>query len=227
MGRRGGRSGIADVIPLTDSVRPWIGLSILGGLLSIACGLDGSDDQRIAELESRVATLETQVAEAIADPGTASDATPPPTTALDATPPPTSTPIPPTPAGGDFTPPEFVEVSISPSVADVTTGDVNMSVTMRIIDDLSGVGTVQLDFVSPSKVQRRPVFFHTSHFAPVGSLTDGTYAYTLPLPRFSESGTWRLETAYLTDGVGNKRQYSHDEFVALGFPASFEVVYDP
>ena len=183
----------------------------------MACGLDGSDDQRIAELESRVATLETQVAEAIADPGSAPDATPPPT----------STPIPPTPAGGDFTPPEFVEVSISPSVADVTAGDVSINVTMRIIDDLSGVGTVQLDFLSPSKVQKRPVFFHTSHFAPVGSLTDGTYAYTLSLPRFSESGTWRLETAYLADKVGNKRLHSHDEFVALGFPASFEVVYDP
>ncbi|MDE2823760.1 MAG: hypothetical protein OXK79_09675, partial [Chloroflexota bacterium] len=72
----------------------------------MACGLDGSDDQRVAELESRVATLETQVAEAIAGPGSAPDATPLPT----------STPIPPTPAGGDFTPPEFVEVSISPSV---------------------------------------------------------------------------------------------------------------
>ena len=183
----------------------------------MACGLDGSDDQQISELGHRVTTLETRVAEAIADPDIAPDATPLPT----------STRIPPTPAGGDFTPPEFVEVTISPSVADVTTGDVDINVTMRIIDDLSGVGTVQLDFVSPSTVQKRPVFFHTSHFAPVGSLTDGTYAYTLSLPRFSESGTWRLETAYLTDGVGNKRLHSYDEFVALGFPASFEVVYDP
>ena len=190
----------------------------------MACDLDGSDDQQIAELGQRVTTLEsriqaqeTRVAEAMADPGTA----------LDATSPPTSTPIPPTPAGGDFTPPEFVEVSISPSVVDVTAGDVAISVTMRIIDDLSGVGTVQLDFVSPSTVQERTVFFHTSHFSPVGSLTDGTYAYTLSLPRFSESGTWRLETAYLTDKVGNNRLHSYDEFVALGFPASFEVVYDP
>ena len=205
------------MIPLNDSVRPWIGLSILGGLLSVTCSMDGSDDQRIAELDHRVMALETQVAEAISDPETA----------LDATPPPTSTPIPPTPAGGDFTPPEFAEVSISPSVADVTTGDVDINVTMRIIDDLSGVGTVQLDFVSPSTVQKRQVFFHTSHFAPVGSLTDGTYEYTLFLPRFSESGTWRLSMGYLTDEVGNNRQYSYDEFVALGFPASFEVAYDP
>ena len=203
-------------------MRLWIGLSILGGLLFMACGLDGSDDQRVAELESRVATLETQVAEAIADPGTAPDVTPPPTTALDATPPPTSTPIPPTPAGGDFTPPEFVEVSISPSVADVTTGDVAITITVQMADDLSGVGEVQLDFMSPSTQQRKSFF----QFAPSSS-TNWTYTHILSLPRFSESGTWRLDIAHLHDRVGNHRVYRYDELVALGLTASFEVVYDP
>ena len=193
-------------------MRLWVGLSILGGLLSMACGLDGSDDQRIAELESRVATLETQVAEAIADPGTTPDVTPPPT----------STPILPTPAGGDFTPPEFVEVSISPSVADVTTGDVAITITVQMADDLSGVGEVQLDFMSPSTQQRKSFF----QFAPSSSTT-WTYTHILSLPRFSESGTWRLDIAHLHDRVGNHRVYRYDELVALGLTASFEVVYDP
>ena len=200
------------MIPPNDSVRPWIGLSVLGGLLSMACGMDGSDDQRIAELDHRVMALETQVAEAIADPEIA----------LDATPPPTSTPIPPTPAGGDFTPPEFVEVSISPSVVDVTTGDVNITIVVRMVDDLSGVGEVQLDFMSPSTQQWKSFF----QFAPSSS-TNWTYTHTLTLPRFSESGTWRLDIAHLYDRVGNHRVYRHDELVALGLTASFEVVYDP
>ena len=185
----------------------------------MACGLDGSDDQQIAELGQRVTTLEsriqaqeTRVAEAMADPGTAPDATPPPT----------SRPIPPTPAGGDFTPPEFVEVSISPSVADVTAGDVDITITVQMADDLSGVGEVQLDFMSPSTQQRKSFF----QIAPSSS-TNWTYTHILTLPRFSESGTWRLDIAHLRDRVGNHRMHRYDELVALGLTASFEVVYDP
>ena len=57
-----------------------------------------------------------------------------------------------------------------------------------------------------------------------GSSNDGTYVGRLTLPQYSEKGTWRIDTVYLYDEVGNNRDYRSGELAALGLPASFEVI---
>ena len=137
---------------------------------------------------------------------------------------PTSTPIP-TPSGGDTTPPEIVGVTLAPSMVDVTTRDANITFTVRITDDLSGFGSGVLVFTSPSVSQTRIVNFSPREITS-GSTTDGIYKGSLYLPRFSESGTWRLSRATIVDKVHNQSSYSYDDLAALGIPASIEVVYN-
>ena len=154
--------------------------------------------------------------------------TPTPTPAPSPTPtptiPPTSTPIP-TPSGGDTTPPEITGVTLAPSMVNVTTGDATITFTVRITDDLSGFGSGALVFTSPSVSQTRLVNFSPRELTS-GSPTDGIYRGRLSLPRFSESGTWRLTRATIADKVHNQRSYSYDDLAALGIPASIEVVYN-
>ena len=142
-----------------------------------------------------------------------SDASPEPT------PIPTSTPEPPV-AEEDVTAPELVEVTLDRSEVDTTEGPATIAVTVRAIDDLSGISYVQLDFESPSGEQQTSMF---TNRLTSGSFTDGIYVDTITLPRFSESGTWRLEHTYLTDNVGNYRSYRFAELSHLGLAASFEV----
>jgi hypothetical protein len=54
---------------------------------------------------------------------------------------------------------------------------------------------------------------------------DGVYASQLTLPRYSEQGTWTLQSFYIEDRVGNERRLSSEEMAALGFPTEFEVVF--
>ena len=137
----------------------------------------------------------------------------------------TSTNSVPVPVRGDTTPPKFEKVAFAPSVVNVGNRDEDIVFTVHVTDDLSGLQRMQLTFESPSRMQSHRVRFGSIDANPI-HCTDGVYGGVLRLPRFSESGTWRLSWANLTDRVGNAREYSYDEFLLRGFPASFNVVYE-
>ena len=50
---------------------------------------------------------------------------------------------------GDNTPPQLTAFSFSPTTIDASTGSVTLSVTASATDDLSGVGTIEVGFLSP------------------------------------------------------------------------------
>src|SRR5207247_2639588 len=47
------------------------------------------------------------------------------------------------------------------------------------------------------------------------------------VPRFAETGTWLLNSVYLTDALGNSRTMSAADFSAAGFPTTFVVTGPP
>ena len=122
----------------------------------------------------------------------------------------------------DVTAPELVELSLDPHEVDVSAGAATITVTVRVTDDLSGTDRVQLDFVSPSGGQEATMFVVRG--PTMGTSTDGIWVDSIILPRFSESGTWKLRDVYLHDEVENLRHYRSAELSGLGFSRSFEVV---
>ena len=146
-----------------------------------------------------------------------------------ASPEPTPTPTPsptPTPTATstssqeDVTAPELVELTLGSSEVDVSDGAGMIDVRVKASDDLSGIRSIQLEFGSPTGEQsegrsaREPV---------AGTYKDGEYAIRLTLPQYSETGTWRLKYVWISDNVGNSREYRPGELTALGLVASFEV----
>ena len=122
----------------------------------------------------------------------------------------------------DVTAPELVELSLDPHEVDVSAGAATITVTVRVTDDLSGTDRVQLDFVSPSGGQESTMFVVRG--PTMGTSTDGIWVDSIILPRFSESGTWKLREVYLHDEVENLRHYRSAELSGLGLSRSFEVV---
>jgi len=126
----------------------------------------------------------------------------------------------------DTTPAELVELSISPSSVDASAGPVNVTVTARITDDLSGNGdyTTQMRFMSPSGNQFVDAIF-TEDYRISGDMLDGVYEYTMTIPQYAESGVWVANYFLSYDNVGNIQYYYYDDLVdALGVVGDFEQI---
>jgi hypothetical protein len=117
----------------------------------------------------------------------------------------------------DVTLPVLTALSFAPSI-NTATGPVTLTVQFSATDDLSGVRTMQVLFVSPSGHQQQggasPNFFPASS---VSSSADVTF------PQFSEAGTWNVAQVFLNDAAGNIAIFSTATLAQRGFPTQLTV----
>ncbi|MDY6950242.1 MAG: Ig-like domain-containing protein [Thermodesulfobacteriota bacterium] len=100
----------------------------------------------------------------------------------------------------DLTPPDVVNISVSPTAVDVTAADGQVTVQAHVTDDLSGLDYLYGYLYSPSG--RRSLYLHS--YSPVsGTRLDGVWEATALFPRYTEPGVWRCENVYVRDRVGN------------------------
>jgi len=135
---------------------------------------------------------------------------------------------------GDTSPPNLVGFDFDPKAIDTGTSSQQISFTAHLTDDLSGLGCTEISdniytcggahayFRSPSGQQIASVSFSPQDLVS-GNGLDGMYASKLTLPKYSEQGTWMLESFSVHDSVGNDIQLSRNEMAALGFPTEFDV----
>lgn len=117
----------------------------------------------------------------------------------------------------DTTPPNLTGLSLSSNSIDTTTGPANLAVNFNATDDLAGVNALQVLFQSPSGtvVQTGNV-----------NVTPGTTvsgSVPLTFPKFSEAGSWTLQSALLTDAAGNVQTLDSSALISKGFPTSVTV----
>ncbi|MDI6884028.1 MAG: hypothetical protein QMD00_02650 [Hadesarchaea archaeon] len=105
----------------------------------------------------------------------------------------------------DITPPVVHEVWVSPSVIGPEGG--TFTVYMRVTDDLSGIDWVGAGACSPSS-------YHCADFVADGVTPDGVYFETLYIPKYAESGIWRVYVE-AWDVVGNDRYIAEAATVEL------------
>jgi len=110
----------------------------------------------------------------------------------------------------DTTPPMLISISVSPTSVDVSGGSSDITVTVHLTDDSSGVASWSTTFVSPSGLQSLTV--EASPGLVTGSLTDGTFSGMKTLPQGSEQGAWTASTLTATDVAGNTANISLSTF---------------
>jgi Dockerin type I domain len=119
----------------------------------------------------------------------------------------------------DTTPPQLLGLSVNPPTIDVTQASQTLTVTMHVTDDLSGTVSVTVVIQSPSAAQTN--FAGASLIQ--GTALDGTWVANLTIPRFVESGVWKISSINLQDEATNHQQLGTAALQSLGLPTSFDV----
>jgi hypothetical protein len=104
----------------------------------------------------------------------------------------------------------LVSIAVSPTSVDVSTGSTDITVTLHLTDDSSGVASWSTTFVSPSGLQSLAI--EASPGLVNGTLTDGIFSGSKTLPQGSEQGAWTASTLTVTDVAGNTANISLSTF---------------
>lgn len=118
----------------------------------------------------------------------------------------------------DTIPPVLVAYSFAPSSADVSSSDTLLTGSIQATDNSSGLQSAFLAFYSPSGNRR--VDCHSSLGYYTGTLTAGTFTCMGVIPRYIETGQWRLQFLSISDRSGNTATYTRDQLAAMGFPTA-------
>lgn len=125
----------------------------------------------------------------------------------------------------DSSAPNVIAFEFTPKTVDVTDELQIIAFIARLTDEGSGLSAYgsQARFTSPSGSQLVNVIFAQPDNLLSGDSMDGIYASTMNVPRYSETGTWRLSYLVLVDAVGNMRRLFDQDMLDLGFPVEFTV----
>ena len=128
--------------------------------------------------------------------------------------------------GPDLAPPDLVELSFDPATIDVSAGSQNLTLTLRIIDTLSGFDFGNFLVISPSGQQVISGGYNAQNRVSGNSL-DGIYQVTASVPQFSEAGQWRFIQIFMKDLVGNTIALGEADLLSRGFSTQLHVVSNP
>jgi hypothetical protein len=117
--------------------------------------------------------------------------------------------------------PRVETLEVSHQEVDVTNGSSTVYVTVRVTDDLSGVGWGLVEFRSPTYFDSEGAdgqgasadayYDQIKEFLIEGDELDGVYRIPLTIPQFAEPGEWRMVGCLFGDNVGNtSQQYQTD-----------------
>ena len=134
----------------------------------------------------------------------------------------------------DTTPPTLTGLTITPSSIDVTSSAQTVQIDLNVTDDLSGVDLSQSPFysttlvlASPTVAQLRSLVGSDFQLVSGGTSLNGTWRASLTVPRFVESGTWRVSLLTLKDAVGNTISLSASHLTALGLNPNLAITSTP
>ena len=125
----------------------------------------------------------------------------------------------------DLTAPSFVSLSIAPVAIDTSAGPQDVTVSVGMSDDPSGVARFTMYFTSPSGAQSVNLicFVGNPGCLVTGDPTSGTFELTLTFPQFIEQGTWNARIDDVRDNAGNITAFSTTFMQGAGFSTALEV----
>lgn len=124
----------------------------------------------------------------------------------------------------DVTPPTLVSLTLEPTTINVWESDQEVTFTFHVTDDLSGIGDNTYAVVrSPLGGQQHTAFTRNGILLS-GDFNDGIFQDVVTWPRYSETGTWKLERMRLNDRVGNDEMLWTDDLEAMGINTTLTVI---
>lgn len=120
----------------------------------------------------------------------------------------------------DTSPPELVDLSLTPILIETTSGPASVYVTLTLTDDLSGVDYCRVRLNSPSAGQYRWAYIRQ---LAEGTPLAGTWGGDAYFPQYSEEGTWRVDYVYCYDKVRNSKYLDTVAVAGLGLPTEVVV----
>jgi hypothetical protein len=106
--------------------------------------------------------------------------------------------------------PTLTSLRFNPEEIDTSQGPATVKVDFSAADDLSGVKSLEVVFVSPSGSLRRS---GSTLFTPATQVTD---SLNVSFPAFTESGPWTVSTVLVADAAGNTLLLDESELGRLG-----------
>jgi hypothetical protein len=110
--------------------------------------------------------------------------------------------------------PKLTALRLSPDAVDTEKGPATVRVEYTATDDLSGVKSIEVVFVSPSGAIRRS---GSALLAPANAVTNFV---EVSFPQTSESGRWSLSSVFLSDAAGNTQILDASDVASMGFPGT-------
>lgn len=135
----------------------------------------------------------------------------------------------------DTTPPALTSLSVSPAFINTSTGPADVTVQLSATDDLAGVllgptspqcSYVDVGgyFVSPSGGQNHWVSPWGGWTLAAGTPLNGSWTGKMTFPRYSEEGTWKVNSLRAEDRTGNSLYLNNQQLVALGLAPTIEII---
>jgi hypothetical protein len=121
----------------------------------------------------------------------------------------------------DSQPPWATILSLTSTSLDATNNPVDLELNITVGDDLSGVGTVHIQFVPPVGTNDIDLYL-TPDDQYSGNGTFGLWGGIVSLPRGTASGAWLLNFVNVTDNAGNNKLYKTGAFPS-GFTLDFTI----
>lgn len=118
----------------------------------------------------------------------------------DATPTPTSTPE---PTGIDTSAPEVLSIDLAHDDVDTSASSQPLTISLQIIDDLSGLQRAILRFEPAAGGTQFVVFEVNESHRVSGDRRDGIYVATATLPKYAVHGRWYLSELAVIDNANN------------------------
>jgi hypothetical protein len=125
----------------------------------------------------------------------------------------------------DTTAPELTSLSISPTEVDVTEAAAEVTVTAQVDDDVSGIAGVTMSLHAPDGASSQAVYAVLELIG--GNTREGTLQAVFTIPRYVESGEWKVGYIHLHDVANNYRALSWGQLKEAGLPYSIQVESRP
>lgn len=104
----------------------------------------------------------------------------------------------------DTSAPQVTAFNVSPNTIDTSADSQDVTVTLTVTDDLSGVSSGGIEFVDPTGT--RTVFTDFDSLKRIGgSDLNGAYQFTVNVPRYSRNGEWIVRFLSVNDANGNSQ----------------------
>jgi probable HAF family extracellular repeat protein len=122
---------------------------------------------------------------------------------------------------GDTTPPVLHALSFPAAVFNTSIGPANINVNFSVTDDISGISTILIWFMSPSGQQL--VFANPTSPPWSGGALSVVSSGVATFPQFSETGVWTVWHVELYDVAGNSSFIGPGQLAAMGLPTQIIV----